>query len=355
MRIHCYIIMIFLLISPKLSADTFKRDTVERGFAYQNEKTNEAQKDNINKDARALLSEMLKVQKEQRDIQKEILRILKAEYDPEPKIIVNENGEECVANSSADCFLMPVTAEAKKVPVIREWLEKRDLESSVKKKQWLAKYFNEITKAAYNDVFAISHFGTEAYPVDYNTMNYNNTINSSVLVKEKHNQEVLRRNLDKINLIYFIGKNESFDLYAMDNIVKFLKNYKDDIKLQFIFNDEKSYKAYSTASMYNKDFQVLNNFKMKVAPEEFEEFNISNTPSLVAINKAEKTALTVMTGRASENRATNMLLMYLKNQGIIEDVELNINNAWREDKSYGKKYIKDLLGEKFLKSLEETK
>ena len=347
----CLIILISSLNGSNISEEKPIVTNNERGFAYFEKNGKEVnkikeginEKDSITK----LLKKILKVNTEIRDI-------LKAEYNPEPQIIINSEGNECVANSSADCFVMPITNEAKKTPVYKNWLEKGDLESSLKKKQWEAKYFEEISKRAYMDMAAMMQFGKEAYPVNYNSFNYNNTTGyGTTTLRKKIEKSVLEKNLDKVNFLYFIGEDEDMDLYAMDNIVKFLRQYGNKIKLQFIFKNEKLMKAYKTAQNYNSEFVILNNFKMSVIPEEFENFNIYTTPSLVAINKKERTGQTVLTGRVSDTQANRMILMYMKSQNMIKDVDLNVDSGWKENSDFGKKHIQDYLGKDFLKNLEK--
>jgi hypothetical protein len=69
---------------------------------------------------------------------------------------------------------------------------------------------------------------------------------------------------------------------------------------------------------------------------------------LVAINKEKKTALTVLTGRASANRANQMLLMYLVNEGIIKETDLNIDKSWQNDEKYGKEHLRKILGNAYI-------
>jgi hypothetical protein len=94
---------------------------------------------------------------------------------------------------------------------------------------------------------------------------------------------------------------------------------------------------------------------MSVNPDEFDNFNIHNSPSLVAINKAKKTAQTVLVGRASDTRANKMIIMYMRNQGIMEDKELNIDNGWKNNSDYGKKYIEKLLGKSYMEKINGAK
>lgn len=354
------IILAINLNASNVDENKGKVENNERGFAfYENNKkiekpvdyaVNKVEPNNRdNQEIVLLLKKILEVNIEIRDI-------LKKEYEPQPKIITNEKGEKCVANSSADCFEMPITNEARKVPVYKEWLEKGDMQSSLKKKQWEAKYFNEISNRAYMDIAALNQFGSAAYPVNYNTYSHNNTTGyASTVLRDKIEKSVIEKNLDKVNFIYFIGLNNDLDLYAMDNIVRFLKQYQNKIKLQFIFKDEYSKKAFEIARNHNAEFGILNNYKMTVLPNEFKNFNIYTSPSLVAINKDQKTAQTILTGRVSENQANKMIVMYLRSQGIIQDVDLNIDNGWKEEGDFGAKYIKDYLGDDYIKQLKDMK
>ena len=352
----CFIILLINLNASNISENKGDVANNERGFAYYQEQKKE--KENVinlesnnknNQEILILLRKLLEVNIEIRDI-------LRNEYDPQPKMITNSKGEKCIANSSADCFEMPITAEAKRTPVYKEWLEKGDLNSSLRKKQWEAKYFNEISNRAYMDMAAITQFGTQAYPVNYNTYTHNNTTGyATTVLRDKIEKSVIEKNLEKVNFIYFIGINKDLDLYAMDNIVRFLKQYENKIKLQFIFQDEQSKKSFEIAHKHNPEFSILNNYKMTVLPNEFKDFNIYTTPSLVAINKEAKTGQTIITGRVSENQANKMIVMYLRSQGIIQDVELNPNNAWKDESDFGEQYIKEYLGEDYIKEIKNEK
>jgi hypothetical protein len=246
---------------------------------------------------------------------------------------------------------MPITAEARRVPVIKNWMQKGDLESSAKYLQWQGKYFNEISRRAYNNVAAINQYGNEVYPVDYNTIGFNNTTGYGTVLKERVQKSVLEAHLDEVNFLYFIGENRSLDIYAMDNIVKFLNQFGNKIRLQFIFKTEEAMKDFTVAQQYSSEFSIINQYVSKVAPEEFKNFNIHTTPSLVAINKKKKTALTVLTGRASANRANKMILMYMVNQGIVDKTELNIDKAWKDDVDYGPNHVGKILGKKYLEEI----
>jgi len=184
-------------------------------------------------------------------------------------------------------------------------------------------------------------------------MNFNNTTGYGTVLKAKIEKRVLEKNLDKVNFIYFIGLNEDMDLYALDNIAKFLKALDGKIKIQFIFKNEKSMKSYKIAQDHNNEFSILNKFKMSVNKEEFERFGIHTSPSLVAINKEKNTARTIFNGRGSATRVNKMILMYMRNQGIIKDTDLNTNKGWAESSNYGKNYVKEFLGESYLKEIKK--
>ena len=137
------IILAINLNASNVDENKGKVENNERGFAfYENNKkiekpvdyaVNKVEPNNRdNQEIVLLLKKILEVNIEIRDI-------LKKEYDPQPKTITNEKGEKCVANSSADCFEMPITNEAKKVPVYKEWLEKGDMQSSLRKKGLIKK------------------------------------------------------------------------------------------------------------------------------------------------------------------------------------------------------------------------
>lgn len=349
-----HILTCIILLNVCLSADDSKKNStenpqnsVERGFAYKNEK--QVPEEKKGKDKQDIIIDLLK---KQLIVQEEIRDLLKEEYDPAPRLIKNSKGEECIANSSADCFEMPIVAEARRIPVIKNWMKNGDLQSSVKFLQWQAEYFKQVTKRAYNNVAAVNQFGTEAYPVNYNTMGYNNVTGyASTTMKNQLEKNVLEKYLGKINFIWFIGENFDADLYSMDNIAKFLSQYGNKIKLQFIFKDSKSMNAFKIAEQHNSEFGILNKYKMSVNPKEFANFNIHNSPSLVAINKEKKTAQTVMVGRATKERTNRMIIMYLRNQEILKDEELNKNNAWKDNSSYGVNHVEKILGKDYLNKI----
>lgn len=139
-----------------------------KGFAFY-EDSNSSDKDNsIDKKTKLnanLLYEILLENKKQTKLLTDIRDILQKTHDPKPEKIV-VNGKECIANSSAECFKMPLTAEAKKVPVLASWIQNPTMENAAKYLKWQAKYFNSINKGGYSLNLASKEGGAETYPID---------------------------------------------------------------------------------------------------------------------------------------------------------------------------------------------
>jgi hypothetical protein len=122
------------------------------------------QQKKTNKLLKLLLEEQTKTRKLNEIIAN---RLIYAYPDVTPKYTINKKtGEKCLTNSSKDCFVMPVIAEAQHFPALEKFLRDPSPENS---KNWLqvqATYFNHVNKVSNGLRFAYLKDGAEAYPIN---------------------------------------------------------------------------------------------------------------------------------------------------------------------------------------------
>ena len=149
-----------------------KGSPFERGFRFGDFDDNSTTPPKTKMSIADILDEMLKVQKKQLKVQKKILAILQDEFDPQPKKII-VNGKECIENSSAECFKMPLLhPDGKKVPVLGKFVTNPTVENAREYLKWHAKFLKSAFKGGEAITLAMNQFGPAAYPLNYNRFEY---------------------------------------------------------------------------------------------------------------------------------------------------------------------------------------
>ena len=101
------------------------------------------------------------------ELQRKELNDIKKTINPnEPKMIINDKGEECLSNSSVDCFDIPVIQEGRNVPVLYNFIKEPNEDTA---KDWLlyqAKLFNHYMQMGYSLKFASLNGDENTYPVN---------------------------------------------------------------------------------------------------------------------------------------------------------------------------------------------
>lgn len=299
--------------------------------------------------------EQLKTQREQLKTQKEILAILKEQFAPEPKLITLPNGKRCIENSSAECFVMPVIAEARRVPALAELLKNpTDEEVAKNYLQWQARYFEQVINVGNGLQFAMAKFGSEAYPIDFQRPGYDSATGAYGAIKEKFNKKLLASKKNLISFNIYFGRNIDLDIYAIDNIAEFMSEMSE-IKFKLIFADEASKKYINDAAKTFKIFQkALKNGNVTTAIESnaFERDNIETTPTVAVVymDNNTQTVSPIVVGRATKSEYIEKAIELLEYKKIINRVDRADLNVWKGAGNYSGEYLEQQYGIKLDKS-----
>jgi hypothetical protein len=287
-----------------------------------------------------ILEDLVRLSKKQLVEQKRIREILEEEFNPKPQIITRKDGSKCIANSSADCFVMPLTPTAKRVPVFKNWLQNPTIENSLKKKQWLSKYFNQITKGAYSDMFALKQHPQAYNTSSYDALDYSNGMGTMNTVKNNFKKNILEKYKDEFKLYIFIGNSE-MDAYSADVLANAIKN-NPNLNYEIIYKDEKARKFIQSYSKQVHKVKELINHKNYIGAKFFSKFNIVSTPSLAIGLKGELQVLAK--GRITSSTLVDKVNQYLEFKDIVKPSEYKDYKMWNGQSDMASDYIKNRYG-----------
>lgn len=284
------------------------------------------------KDSNELLEELLKVAKEQRDIQKDIYKLLKEELHPTPKMIT-VNGIKCIENSGENCFKMPLTKQAQKIPVLKELLTNPTVETAKEWLLWYAKYMNTgPLKVGSNFQYAMNTYGDKAYPINLNRGDVNSVDGKLKELKENAIKVKLNKYIDsnKLGIYIFLGSSalDYFSINEIGKIIFSIKN-KKGIKLLFKTNEElESFKKSTQATAdLREQFKAVS---MDTNKKAFEINNIYMTPSYLAVSdkSGDKLKQVVSIGRVSRETLYLRVYEWLENKEIVKRGGLSDYKIW---------------------------
>ncbi|RDU73027.1 hypothetical protein CQA57_05740 [Helicobacter anseris] len=265
------IILSFLLAFFTLYAIDNKNNVVSKGYnAYEDIETPSPSD---------VFQDILKELKTQTAIQKEILEILKTTTGLPKKVVIN--GKECIENSSADCFVMPITGDALKIPVMRKWIENPSVENALEYYKWQSKYLNHTFNAGYSLNFAsmkIPNPFIGASPV----MQGGN--NDSSYQQKEQLDKIIQKNARNLTLQILLGK----DTFDIDYTVRIFDIYKDikslGVDVKFVFKDQKSFNLFrefhykAPNKEYKKNFDSISQKDIIIDSEFFDKMKVHLTP-----------------------------------------------------------------------------
>ncbi|MBW6487556.1 hypothetical protein [Sulfurimonas sp.] len=332
--------------------DRPKASTAERGTQfYEFEDTNSTkQPQNQNKsstnginssvktaDVAGVLKELLEVAKEQRDIQQKILDVLNGEFNPTPQKVVI-NGKECVANSSADCFVMPLTKDAQKIPVIKNLLVNPSPETARDYLQWQAKYLNSGPfKIGRSFEYAMNTYGNEAYPINLSRPDANS--NTNLLSKKREKARTILLNemyKDKSLALYIFLQADALDYFSIRELSEIVRNTEPKTSLSFVFKSEKDKKDFFEATKGNPLIEGgFNGVSSIVNSDSFDVNNIHMTPTYVAAYKEndilkeenlKKQAVAI--GRVSKDSLNEKIYEWLEQEEFVKRGALSDYKIW---------------------------
>ncbi|MFL1706556.1 hypothetical protein ACHJH3_06070 [Campylobacter sp. MOP7] len=250
--------------------------------------------------------------------------------DVAPEYSTNSKGEKCLTNSSADCFVMPVQAEAQQIPVLKKWLREPSPTNSKEYLKWQAKYFNQLDNVSQGLRFSFLNEGAEAYPTDA-AMVYGDSLSDPTAEDMLEYRKIIALDglKEKIGIIIFLGGNTHLEqaINAYYNLGQLSKDAWKNINVTVVVPNEGAKKSIESFASNIGDSWVKNFWKktpIEVRPEMFERMNVMVTPSIVGVykvNKKEKIYQTILTGETSEARIANAMISFLKYNNIVDPAD----------------------------------
>lgn len=334
---------------PQSTAKTHSTPTkskFERGFRFEGMDVNSTLSNKKGKkDISALLEEILKVEKKQLTTQERILKILQDQFDPQPKKIV-VNGKECIENSSAECFNMPLLhPDAKKVPVLKEYVSNPTVENAKKYLQWHAKFLQNAFRGGEAINMAMNKYGASAFPMNYDKFDYDTPGAYSSVLKKKNNKRILNSLNKRIEFYFFLGKNADADAYALDNYAKFMKEVPD-MKYHLVFYTKGAkdvFGALASRLSNVKKFEkgaITSTINKKL----FTEHNVYATPMINMKNMKSGQMRPILVGRNSANGIIENAMDVLVFDKVIKSDHSPGYKKWDRVGDYSSQYYKDVYG-----------
>jgi len=244
------------------------------------------------------IKEQTKVIKKQNKLMEKVKGRLEYAY-PNITPIYTKNqktGKKCLTNSSDDCFIFPLQAEAQHVPVLAGWLSNPNPTNSKKWLRWEAKYFNHLQKISLGNRYAFLSGGAEAYPTN-TTFVYNDNLSTPVSIEAKSKREevIIEKLGKKLTMKFFLGgntllENSTFAYKGMGDYI-FDPFQKTNIKVYVPSEKMKQHilaKLPPIFTISHRAKTFWGKYEIEVSPEEFVKNNIFVTPSVVVNYKTDK-------------------------------------------------------------------
>jgi len=250
--------------------------------------------ENQSKLIKAISAQTKVIKKQSKDMEIVKERLEYAYPNITPIYSKDRNGKKCLTNSSEECFVFPLQAEAQHVPVLAGWLSDPSPTNSKKWLRWEAKYFNHLQKISLGNRFAFLNGGPSAYPTD-TTFVYNDNLSlpMSERVKKTRETNIIDSLKDKLGIIIFLGGNTLLEesLSAYKKVYQLTESPWKDMNITVVVPSEKM-KKFITDKVKNihvkKTQKFWDNHKILVKPEAFKHFNVIITPSIISTYKTDK-------------------------------------------------------------------
>lgn len=333
----------------------------EKGFAFyiddkNNKKQKKAKKD-LKCDCNKLLEKLESIEKENKEqtkIQTKIYELLESKIHPKAKMIT-VNGKKCLANSSRECYKMPIMGDMREIPAFVNWMNDPSPQNTYTYLRWQSKHIQEIGKRGASFPLAKAQFGKDAYPLPSKPMGYLDI--KGFNIKDKMTKNMILSNKDKFNFLIFFGKNKDLDIISAVSMIDLIKKYKD-LNFTIIFKDKNSEKLYHDTinSIYaSKMKTMLYSEKHIVDSKAFKKYNIYTTPSVVVVDNKEKKAQTLSTGRIDTPYFEQMFQNYLEYTGKLDYTKLMTTENWDATVNKRGTYFKRRFGIDINNKLNITK
>jgi hypothetical protein len=315
-------------LAASLAASLFAADEPKEGWHFQigdGVKEPEEKIDLEKESEKSLLMKILIESKKQTELQQEILKVLQKTFDPQPEYIVGDDGERCIANSSAKCFKMPVIGDALRVPVLRAYVENPNIETATEYKKWEARLLNQSFDAGVAGVLAIQQGGVSTYPIGYKNTDRTTIAGAEQTRATEKLNKIVRENG---KYVVFLGLNLDVDMYSVNGVTQLAKRVGAD-KVSIVFANKKTMALYEESARMiigmQKQWDGL--ASKSVNKSLFEEYGIYTTPQIVyeyqdPKNSKEIKRQTVSTGGASTGVMVERAFGLLAMEGIVSRGEL---------------------------------
>lgn len=256
-----------------------------------------------------------------------------------PKYGVNNKGEKCLANSSSDCFVMPVIAEGQRIPVLKNFLRNPSPENSKKWLKWQSTYFNHINKVSHGLRFAFLKGGSDVYQTatDY-ALGDNLFFSKSEDVRAVREAKVIASLKNKIAYLFFLGQNELYEKVtdSYKKIAGIKKTFIKEMPHVFVFPSKKALNKFKTvlADLKQQGYVDVVNFyekqKVVVRADLYKTYNIRLTPSTVVFyeDKGKKYSQIITSGEFSSSRLRKGTINFLTYHDIISPKEFGADKNW---------------------------
>lgn len=332
-------ILLAVIVSNALFASQANNSKPETGWRFGETPKSEIKK----KDIKKMLEILLKIQKEQLKTQKEILAILKKQFAPEPKKIVI-NGKECIENSSAECFKMPITPQAARIPVLKNWLENPTKENAKEWLRWQAKYFTQIFNVGNSLQFAIAQWGDKAYPLSFERDGFETAGGYSTVLEDKRYTYLLNSVADEYDVFIFFGKNWQGDFYAFDNYADLAKELSK-VNFNLVFYNRGAKEAFEdAANTFTNLRELMRHSQIYIGKEFFKKFNVYTTPTLLVRLKKSNTVEPVYVGKTDPKTLKRKMIDFLEYRKVLDMAHSPDYKMWQDNANYADSYLKHYYG-----------
>ncbi len=342
----------------------YKTKDIEKGWAFGDDAETQAEPEKVidgvkksKRDPATILEEILVINKEQLKEQKKIREILEEQFDPKPKMITKEDGTKCIANSSADCFDFPLIAEAKRVPVMANYLLHPENDKAVGEwKKWFAKYLNHTFDIGMATEYDTAANGSNTFQTDYRTDGFDSSGGYFNVAKKEHNTALLNAfGTSGLSLKIYLGKTVDLDLYSIDQIAMFCKD-NNKLNIELVFMTKASAETFAGAQEslpFVKEALTRSNVTKRMALKDEIPNTLQATPAYAPKFKgADKMYERIIkTGKISKDSLATAIIDWMIFEKIVNPAQLNDARIWKDSGNYGIEYIQKT----YQKNVKEVK
>ncbi len=358
----------YQLASPEQKNSSYKaEDDLKKegqGFYYYNdnrETTNEKPKlqQPQKKSSGDPMTDLAQAVRENTEVSKKILEKLEYAFPRTiPEYTTNKKtGEKCKSNSSADCFVMPVIAEAQNsVPVMVDMMRSPTTENVKKYLEWQAAYFNQTFKIGYGFNLTSQQYERDAWKVDgmsYTQMpGHGNKQNDIEYLKIA---AIVKKLSNKLGMLVFVGKSGEIEReFSGREFSSLTQGPFSRLKnTAFVFETQEALdnltEKINARNIYTEFPENWKAMKKTVDPSKFNEFKIHVSPAAVLIYKKDNGEIVWQKlgyiSTLSEQQLMTMTYRFLRFHEILPAGTINEEDAWEsaDDLRHGDGFDKKML------------